>query len=204
MAKPGVVVGSLADLASMQGMPREPTLRKLIADHDDFPLLSRGTNGRAYEFNLADAFQFVRGLQQREEDAARAKREAVNQLTLGLLGDDSLADETVSRGLSPAEQAAAYQAEIMRIKLAREKGELVKADEMEAALGELAVWMRDALTSLSSKCSRRLTFSRDQLAVIDAVAEAQLIALADRMERVIDNVAVATDAATLAAVPARE
>jgi len=47
-------------LAALPGMPSARTIRKLIARHNDFPLVKSGGIGRAYEVDLVAAVAFVR------------------------------------------------------------------------------------------------------------------------------------------------
>ena len=194
------LLGSLADLANMTGMPSEPTLRKIIADNADFPIVSRGKNGRAFEIDLRAAFAFVRGLAERAEEEARAHREAVNQLSLQLLGDDALTAGERVVALSPAEQAQAMNAEFLRMKIAERRGELIRASEVESGFSDLMVWFHDGGRGFSAKCARRGSFSRQQLALIDQVMDELMAQLADRMEGVRQSVALPDDPATVAAV----
>jgi len=198
-----LLIGSLGDLASMAGMPSEPTLRKLIAEHDDFPILSRGTNGKSYEIDLAAAHLFVRRIEEREAEERRRHREMVGQLSMELLGEDSLGGASAVVDLTPAERVQLMQEELLRIKVAQQRGELVKAGEVEAHLAEVLVAFRENGRGFSGKCAKRLTFSREQMAVIDSVMNAMLKDLADRMERLKDRVAPASageEAAAAAAV----
>lgn len=202
MGDAAVLIGSLADLVGMPGMPSEPTLRKMIADEPDFPCLSRGTNGRAYEFDLKAAWQYVRDRQKREEDEARRHAHEVRQLGLDLLGEDALAPEEV-RSLSFSEQTQAMQAEVLRIKLARERGQLVSADEVAGAMGDLAVWYGDFMTALPVRASKRRTFSREQIGVLESLVKQGLNELADRMERAGADVSLPPEPSAAAAVQER-
>lgn len=47
-------------LSALPGMPSPRTIRTLMDQHDDFPLVKRGGVGRAYEVDLATAADFVR------------------------------------------------------------------------------------------------------------------------------------------------
>lgn len=186
------VIGSLADLVSMPGMPSEPTLRKMIADNPEFPVLARGRNGVAYEFNLAEAALFVRGLREREEQAARARAEEVRQFGLQLLGEDA-AVEPERAGLSPSERKALLEEELVAIKVAERRGDLIRKASVEESLGQLLVWFQAQGKSFSSRLSRRHDVPRDLLAAIDALIEQDQRELADRMERIAE---VGKDAAS--------
>lgn len=55
-----MTVGTLADLAAIDGMPSEPTLRRLIAARSDFPVIRAGRSGARYQLDLDAAAAFVR------------------------------------------------------------------------------------------------------------------------------------------------
>lgn len=53
-------VGTLADLAKLDGMPSVPSIARLIAARPDFPIVTRGSSGKAYEIDLDKAAAFIR------------------------------------------------------------------------------------------------------------------------------------------------
>lgn len=53
-------VGNLADLAAMDGMPSAPSIARLIAERSDFPIVARGSSGKAYQLDLEAAAAFIR------------------------------------------------------------------------------------------------------------------------------------------------
>lgn len=176
------MIGSLGELAAMPGMPSEPTLRKLIAAHDDFPVRSRGKNGVEYEIDLRAAAAFVHGLRQIEEENARARSATIRQLGLDLLGGDSVAaDDGVA--LTPAERKALLEEELVAIKVAERRGELVRKASIEAALAAFMVRLQRKGESFSARLSRRIELSRDQIAAIDAMMRQDLREQADELER---------------------
>jgi hypothetical protein len=185
------MIGNLGDLAKMPGMPSEPTIRGLIDAHADFPIRSRGTNGRSYEFDLEEAFGFIRGLQQRDEEEARKHSEAVRQLGLQLLGEDAAAAAEEKAGLSSAERRALMEEELVAIKLAEKRGELIRKASVEQALGQALVKFQQRLRSLSLRLSKRVDLGRDQITALDRMIEADLGELADDLEKLSD--AASTD-----------
>ncbi|MES1985489.1 MAG: hypothetical protein V4461_11100 [Pseudomonadota bacterium] len=177
--------GSLTDLVSMAGMPSEPTLRKMIAENPDFPVLARGKNGVAYEFDLAAAALFVRGIREREEQIARARSEEVRQFGLQLLGEDSAATQE-QIGLSPSERKALLEEELIAIKVAERRGDLIRKSSVEEALGTLLIWFQGQGKSFTARLAKRHDVPRDLLVAIDAMIEQDQRELADRMERIAD------------------
>ncbi|KQM41232.1 hypothetical protein [Sphingomonas sp. Leaf10] len=53
-------VGTLSDLAQIEGMPSVPSLARLIAARDDFPIIQRGRYGKPFVLDLDAAATFVR------------------------------------------------------------------------------------------------------------------------------------------------
>lgn len=180
------MIGNLSELAAMAGMPSEPTIKKLIDENPDFPILSRGRNGVGYEFDLAEAAGFIRSLQQRAEQQARARAEDVRQLGLSLLGDDAASMSQQRAGLSSAERKALIEEEIVAIKLAERRGDLIRKDEAEKAVGQIALKFRNRYTTLADRVSKRITLSREQQTVIRHMIETDLSWIADELEKLRD------------------
>jgi hypothetical protein len=181
-----IMIGNLSELAAMAGMPSEPTIKKLIDENPDFPILSRGRNGVGYEFDLTEAATFIRSLQQRAEQEARARAEDVRQLGLSLLGDDAAAMSQDRVGLSSADRKALMEEELIAIKLAERRGDLIRKDEAEMALGQLALKFRDRYATIADRTAKRITLSREQQTVIRHMVETDLSWIADQLEKLKD------------------
>ena len=193
MSDASPLIGSLGDLAAMAGMPSEPTIKRMIDADPEFPVLSRGTNGRAWEFDLQAAWQYIRDCQEREEANARAHREAVAQLGFDLLGQGALVEDVEVLTLSPQEQNAALNAEYLRTKMAEKRRSLVPVREIAAGLSEDLVFISDFGRGFSGRCAKRATFSREQLNVIDQVMDEFVAGIADRFEELESNVSASSD-----------
>jgi hypothetical protein len=186
------MIVSLGELAAIPGLPSEPTLRKLIEQNADFPVISRGKNGQSYEFDLEATIAFIKDLRRREEDEARARSEEVRQLGLQLLGDDALAASERTVGLSPTERKAMLEEELLATKLAVQRGELVRKLETEAAIAQFVLLVADKQVTFSARLAKRADISRDLIAVIDRMIEADRRDIAAAMER-MSNVAPASE-----------
>lgn len=110
-----------------------PTMRALLKRYEDFPVLSRGAKGIAWQFDPEAVVAFMRD-QQEAERAAQAAR-------------DELLAQVVLPGLDPPEGAGTVSAQdrlrtaqAMRAEdaLAKERGFLVAKHEMRAAL--IGIW----------------------------------------------------------------
>jgi hypothetical protein len=197
------VIGSLQELTSLPGMPSEPTIRKLIDKHSDFPILKRGKNGDAYEFDLGEAAKFVLGLREREEEEARARAAEVRQFGLDLLGADAVALDADQVGLSAKERKELIEEELAAIRLAKERRELVRKASVEAALADFLVWLGQRQASFSARLAKRADVPRDLLLAVDRLMESDRSEIAARMEQMKDaGDGSDSDAETRAADPA--
>ena len=187
------MVVTLGQLASVSSMPSEPTLRKLIDENPDFPLLSRGRNGVAYEMDLAAAISFIKGLEAKKEEERRASADQVKQLGLALLGEDAASD-LAQAALSATERKAMLEGELFAIRVGRERGELVRKASMEAAVGAVFQLLNSKMRSLPARLSKRMELSRKQIALIDQIVERDLTELADKFEEMGRTGDGATDA----------
>lgn len=172
---------SLGELAAFPGLPSEPTLRKMITDNPDFPVISRGKNGVAYEFDLIASIQFIKSLEAKKEEADRARAEEVRQFGLDLLGADAAADmEAV--GMTASERKALLEYEFIAMKLGRERGEFVRKASVDAAFAAVFQKLNAQRRKLVQRMTRRVELSREQIGVMESILEADLHELADAFE----------------------
>ncbi|API58290.1 hypothetical protein BSL82_02360 [Tardibacter chloracetimidivorans] len=173
---------SLSEFVAMPGVPSEPTLRKLIDENPDFPVVSRGKNGQAYEIDAEAGLKWLKARREAEEQARRERQDRLNQLSLNLLGSDAAARPGNS-GLSPREISEALQAEVDAIKLAQLRGELVRKVEVEAALSQFMVALRQQLRTMPQRLGKRVEVRREILIALDALIDGDLHLIADRLKR---------------------
>lgn len=76
VSSPACRVVSLAELAAIEGMPSEPTLRRLIEKYSDFPFISQPVRGAAFAIDLDAAVEFVRA---RWSDGRRSAARAAHR-----------------------------------------------------------------------------------------------------------------------------
>jgi len=179
------VIGTLGDLAAVPGMPSEPTLRKMIRENPDFPLISQGKNGVAYEIDVEAAVAWIKARAEEERAAARARSEEVRQFALDLLGADAASDQ-VNAGLSPSERQALLQEELLAIKLAERRGELIRKASVEDAVAAVLTLFRDRGRTFSTRLAKRMDLPRETIAAIDALVDQDLRMIADEMERICE------------------
>ena len=178
--------GSLGDLALMPGMPSEPTLRKLMAERPDFPIVARGSNGVAYEIELDKAFAFVRGLEEEKRKAVDARNAEIRQLGFELLGDDAASAVVAPSMLSSADRKQILEEELAAIRVGERRRELVRKGPVIAATGDLVLFIADRLKTLPDRLGKRTHVSREVLAALDRLIEQDRRDIAARMERAVD------------------
>jgi len=194
------MIGTLAELAALPGMPSEPTLRRLVDGDPAFEgIIKRGTGkGDAYEIDLPVAAKYVAAIREREEAEGRARREQLAQLGLDL----GLSNPGAEAGFSVADRKALLEEEIVAIKLARLRGELVDKATVEAAIADVLVYDNQLRTSFSARLAKRADVSRPLQIEIDKMMAADQAAFARRMRELAeieadgngDSVPVATAA----------
>lgn len=162
----------------------EPTLRKRIGEAPEGVILSRGKNGESYKIDPKAGVTWWKGLQEAEAAERRAREEAVKSLQLELLGDDAALGGHEVEGLSPTEQAAQLQAELLAIKLGKERGELVRAAEVEAAMSTFMLRLKETYSGLTDRLRRRTELPGDVADTLDRLIERDLNDLADAAEAI--------------------
>ncbi|WP_138471438.1 terminase small subunit [Poseidonocella sp. HB161398] len=137
------------------------------------PTESDGTNGRAYAFRLALAWAWNRR-REAEENASRARGDEVAaQLQLALLGGES-ADPSAGAKLTLAEQRKLLELELLRMQAARERGGLMRAEDVAAFMEDMGVAIRDALDALPDRLARECGLDARQVeAAVAACDEIQ-------------------------------
>ena len=178
--------GSLGDLALMPGMPSEPTLRKLMAERPDFPIVARGSNGVAYEIELEAAFAFVRGLEDEKRKLVDARNAEIRQLGFELLGDDAASAAMAPSMLSSADRKQILEEELAAIRVGERRRELVRKGPVIAATGDLVLFIAERMKTLPDRLGKRTHVSREVLAALDRLIEQDRRDIAARMERAVD------------------
>lgn len=162
--------GTLAELASIAGMPSEPTLRAMIKNDPHFEgILKHGTNGDAYEIDLPVAVAYYVGLQQKKVEAERERQEALAQLGLDLgLG---AAAQQRDPGFTVADRQALLEEEVVAMKLAKLRRELIDKASVETAVSEFVVKVKELGSTFAARLAKRADLSRSALIEIERLME---------------------------------
>ena len=180
------ITASLSELAAVAGMPSEPTLRKLIKDNPDFPVISVGKKGSNYEIDVEGAIAWLQAHEEQRREAERQRSEQVKQFALDLLGPDAaVSNEAV--GLSPAERKALLEEELVAMKVRERRGELVRKASVEAAFAAMMDLINQQRRGVSARLAKRTDLTRAQQVLIDQLLERDLNELVDKFEEMSRN-----------------
>lgn len=131
----------------------EPSVTALI--DDGCPVVRGGSNGVAYEFDLADVRRWKDDRDRAKAAKEEQKKQAVTQLTLGLEGGQARDDQH----LTPKARIDWLNAELLTNKARTARGELVEAAavsaEFEAVFKEIATFLQ----SIPDQMARRLDWA---------------------------------------------
>lgn len=163
------LIASLGEFAAIPGVPSEPTLRKLIREHPDFPA-TPGTNGQAYEIDVAAGIAWLKAREARRIEAERAHAEKVRQLGLELLGEGAAADVSQA-GLSAEERRKLLEEEFYAIKVAEKRRELIRKADVEAAIADVLATDAQRRSDFMARLAKRVALTRDQIAAAEELLE---------------------------------
>lgn len=127
-----VVTGNKAELAAKLGVSL-PTLSGWILRYPDFPVLSRGSNGRSYVFDFPVVFGYLRDRQQEQARSKAERDEALAQLKLPFDVPGADAPPAVKQ-MSAKEEIEVWRLRKLQREEAEAAGRLIPIAETQAAL----------------------------------------------------------------------
>ena len=147
------------------------------------PVLTEGTNGRAFEFQLSDcwAWKCARDEDRRTQDEAAER--TIRQLQMELVGG---AAEDSEMRLSHAEREKVYAVERQYIALSRERGELVPKAEVNALFDEVLSKVRSGIVGLPDRLVRDAGLTGKQVEQAVAATDDLLVELHSSISTLVD------------------
>lgn len=140
-------------------------------------ILKRGSNGDAYEIELDVAARYIIGREQFKEEQQRARQSELAQLGLDL----GLSSANVAPGLTIADRKALMEEEMVAIKLAEKRRELVEKASVEGAIAQLLVWHQQQQDTFTARLAKRLDLTRQQQVDISSFVRSDLAEFARRL-----------------------
>ena len=164
------LVVNLEEFAELCGVTGE-TMRGHIRGVEDNPgwLIERGDRGRGYKIEAEGGLAWWRAKRDQAEAEATEHKEALAQLRLDILGDQT--EDAEALLLSGKQRREEYAAVMDRIKVRRMMGELVEASELERHLTHAAVEARRRFGLIHSEYAAEAGLSPDDVAPLAALIE---------------------------------
>jgi len=179
------MIVSFGEFASAIGKS-EPWLRKFLNEHPDFPVVSKGKNGVSYEIDMEKGAAYLGNLKEAEQEAARRRQQQIQEQALDLFGGDrAVGDERAE--LSAQERKQLLEEELVAMRIAKERGDLIRKDSVEEAIASALVKDSDRSKSFSARLGRRHDVPRHLVTAIDEMMEADQHAFADDLKRAVQN-----------------
>lgn len=169
---------SLADTATFFGVS-QPTVRRWI--DAGCPVAEKGSNGVAYQLDLAAVAAWRRDQDAAADAEAQARAERDAQLRLELLGPEALTVQPDAPALTARQRADALQAEFARTRLATMRRELVPAEPMALALSEVLALLKQRLRQIPDALA-------PELGLTDAQSSRMLLLIDDALNDAADAI----------------
>lgn len=177
-----VMRGNLADLAKL-GIASEPTLAdwlKGLPPETEWIFKRATAKGDPWDIDLKAAIKAWQERKEQETLAARERTGMLNQFALEL-GLDVRPEADFE--VSIAERKAMLEEEVLAIKLAEKRGELIRIRDVEAAAADALSKERQRTDALTARLALKLDLDRDQIAIVEKEVALCQHAFADDMEK---------------------
>ena len=157
----------------------EPMITRYL--DQGLPVLSRGSNGQAYEFQLSEvyAWKMWRDAEVRRQD--EAAEHAAMQMRLLFRNDGE--DDDGAGALTAQEIAQEADADYKRNKAAELRGELTRTARVREVFEEVLVEFRNQVTTLVDFAEMEFSLKPDQVEKMQRRCDAALVAARHNLDR---------------------
>lgn len=158
----------------------EPTITAWIGE--GLPVLSKGGNGQAYQFQLSECYAWRMHRKTGEEKQKAAADESASKMRLLFQNlDDDQANEQAS--WSPRQIKEASEADMQRSRAAELRGELVRVDRVVRLIEGLLTTTRQTVMTLPDFAEQEFGLSARQSAQMQMRCEDLLVELRNTLDR---------------------
>lgn len=159
----------------------EPTLSKWLAK--GMPCIQEGGNGRDYEFQLSDCYAWRMAVLE-EDRAAKARADAAAaQLAMQFANDEAI-DEAEAR-LSPREVREQSEAQLIRMRAAEARGDLVRTERVRTVFEGMLERVRVTLITMPDFAEREFGLTPAQVEVLERRCFGAMTDLRQMLEELI-------------------
>ncbi|MDF1801716.1 terminase small subunit [Thalassovita sp.] len=124
------------------------------------PVAQRGGNGQSYEFRFSHCYAWRLWREGRDADERRARDGRASQLAMLFLGQE---EEQADHRLTPKEVKEWSEAELIRNRASEQRGELVRAAQMQDVLDRVLVSFRNAVMNMPDWLEQEFSLSPQQV-----------------------------------------
>ncbi|MEM7724197.1 MAG: hypothetical protein AAF376_17775 [Pseudomonadota bacterium] len=149
------------------------------------PHEAAGTNGRSYQFRLSVAFAWLEMMRAEEGANRAAADDAARQMQMALLGGESAQNQNGKMTL--ADQRKVIELELQRTAAARQRGELLRRDDVVVGIEDMLAAIRDALDALPDRLARELGVEGRDLERIETACDDALAGAVRAVSEVIGD-----------------
>ena len=135
------------------------------------PVLSTGSNGKSYEFQLSACWAWVQKRKALKQQKTDIKKTILHQLALELVGGELDEEEF----LTPRQKRELYETELAFMKAAEERGDLIRRSEVAELISVLLQIYRNAICAMPDRLGRVCGLKPDQIAVAATACDEMLI-----------------------------
>jgi len=157
----------------------------VLPEAERIPYVTRGTNGRSYEFRLSVAYAWRMDRDAAEAARAKLAEDSVAQLRLSLLGG-SVQDQARA-ALSPKEQAEALKVEREWIMAAHGRREFIRAADVAEAFEAAFAAIRDGLDAAPDRLARGLSLEGAEVEKAQTILDEILNTAREKVQRLFDT-----------------
>jgi phage terminase Nu1 subunit (DNA packaging protein) len=158
----------------------EPTITSWIGE--GFPVLTKGGNGQAYEFQLSQCFAWRMHRKSGEERQRAAADESAAQMRMLFQNMDGDVAEDHAEW-SPKQIREASLAELERMRAAEARGDLVRSDRVLRLLEEMLTTIRQTVMTLPDYAEQEFGLSARQSDQMQGRCEDLLVELRNALAR---------------------
>jgi len=133
------------------------------------PVEQRGGNGQSYAFRLSHCYAWRMWRDDRDSADRRAKEGVAAQMAMHFLGAEE--EDAPGRALSPKEVKEWSEAELIRNKAAEQRGELVRAAQVQEVLDQVLVSFRNAVMNMPDFLEQEFSLTPHQVAKAEAFCD---------------------------------
>lgn len=154
------------------------------------PVITEGSNGRSYEFQLSDCYAWVQERREQEKTEDVRRKNAIRQMQLELLGADG-GDPYSDLTMKQAQEA--YKTEALYREAALARGEYMSKSRVSAMVTDIFQIYREGLGVLPDRLARECGLTHEQIERIAGICDGMLNETASRIERDLGKPNHATD-----------